>query len=115
MKTKYDFSLVVGGIFLKHYILCVLTLTRSKLSPVILIVQPLAITVYLYSPILASFVLRLCIRALEALADDGKALSSEAEELILELDPVKGPVGAIIGSRTGEALRRIVSSISCFA
>lgn len=64
---------------------------------------------------LASLVLRLCIKALDALAEEGKALSSEADELMLELDPVKGPVGAIMGSLTGEALRRIVSSISCFA
>lgn len=96
-------------------VLLLLTLTKSKLSPVILMVHPLAITEYLYSPMLASFVLKLCIRALDALAEDGKALSSEADELMLELDPVSGPAGAIIGSLTGEALRRIVSSISCLA
>lgn len=54
--------------------------------------------------------------ALEALADGGSALSSEAEELILELEPVRGPPEVDnMGSRTGEALRLIVSSISCLA
>lgn len=90
-----------------------ITLTRSKLSPVILIVCPPVTTVYLYSPKLASFVLKLCSNALEVRVDCGNGFSSDAEELILELEPVNGPV--ILCSRTGEALRFIVSSISCFA
>lgn len=78
-------------------------------------VQVPVFTLYLYSPILASFVLKLCMSALDALADDGKALSSEAEEFILELEPVRGPQTAPSGPLTGEAFRRIVSSISCLA
>lgn len=91
----------------------IITLTRSKLSPVILIVCPPVTTVYLYSPKLASFVLKLCNNALDVRFDCGNGFSSDADEFILELDPVNGPV--IPCSRTGEALRLIVSSISCFA
>lgn len=92
-----------------------LVLTKSKLSPVILMVCPFVITVYLYSPRLASGVLRLCIRARDALADDGRALSSLADELMLELEPVRGPPAPELPSRTGEAFLLIVSSISCLA
>lgn len=92
-----------------------LTLTKSKLSPVILIVQPPTTTVYLNSPILASLVLKLCMSVREARAECGKALSSDAEEFTLELDPVRGPPTAMPCSLTGEAFRRIVSSINCLA
>lgn len=91
------------------------TRTKSRLSPLILIVCPPVTTVYLYSPILASFVLRLCIKALDALTEDGKALSSDADEFILELEPVKGPAIDVPDSLVGDAFLRIVSSINCLA
>lgn len=99
-------------------------MTKSRLLPVIL-TEPLpVVTVYLYSPMFASLVLKLCIRARDA-RPDAKAdagivgLSSDAEEFTLELEPVSGPPTTpptpIPCSRTGEAFLLIVSSISCFA
>lgn len=50
----------------------VLTLTSSRLEPVILRVSLSSVTVYLYSPIFASFVEKLCSKAERRTPDETK-------------------------------------------
>lgn len=118
-----------------------LTRTNSMQSPVILILCWPTLTVYLYSPSDASFVDRLCkstwlppLRLLWLLliadpndvwpVDDCKVapdvrlarvcVSSEFDDAneLHEPAPATPPLSS---QRTGDALRRIVSSIRCFA
>lgn len=97
-----------------------ITLTRSRLLPVILRDWLPTVTVYLYSPILASLVEKLWRR------DDRRRelccwccsllLSSDALLFSEELEPPMAPFSPpLCSSLTGDAFRCIVSLIKSFA